>query len=64
MAKKPLEINPYYFGMQDDAKYIAWTWLMYNSQRRAVVDRWKELRNYIFATDTTTPLKAAEKPKV
>lgn len=52
MAKKPLQINE--FGRQDIAKFIANTWDRYNSQRHSQIDRWKEQRNYVFATDTTT----------
>lgn len=53
MAKKPLEVSAA-FGRENVAKYIANTWHTYNSQRRKKIDDWKELRNYIFATDTTT----------
>lgn len=53
MAKKPLEIQQM-FGQDNLSKYIAFTWFNYNSQRRPKIDAWKELRNYIFATDTTT----------
>ena len=52
MAKKPLQINE--FGRQDIAKFIANTWDRYNSQRQEQIERWKEQRNYVFATDTTT----------
>lgn len=52
MAKKPLQINE--FGRQDIAKFIANTWDRYNSQRHEQIERWKEQRNYVFATDTTT----------
>lgn len=53
MANKPLEISTM-FGSDDAAKYIAHTWHTYNSQRRPKLDAWKELRDYVFATDTTT----------
>lgn len=52
MAKKPLQVNE--FGRQDIAKFIANTWDRYNSQRHEQIERWKEQRNYVFATDTTT----------
>ena len=52
MAKKTLQINE--FGRQDIAKFIANTWDRYNSQRHEQIERWKEQRNYVFATDTTT----------
>jgi hypothetical protein len=41
-------------GRDPEAKYIGHTWFNYNSQRRVKIDQWKELRNYVFATDTTT----------
>lgn len=53
MAKKPLEITSV-FGRDNAAKYIAHTWHTYNSQRFPKIQAWKELRNYVFATDTTT----------
>lgn len=53
MARKPLEITKV-FNQDSEAKYIANTWLVYNSQRFSKIAEWKELRNYIFATDTTT----------
>lgn len=53
MARKPLTIEET-FGRDNLAKYIAHTWHRHNTDRQPVIDRWKELRNYIFATDTTT----------
>lgn len=50
MANKPLEIIP----RDDEAKFIANQWFVLNSNKRQQIERWKELRNYIFATDTTT----------
>ena len=50
MANKPLEIIP----RDDEAKFIANQWFVFNSNKRQQIERWKELRNYIFATDTTT----------
>ncbi len=44
---------------QDDASaWVSWLWNEYNSQRRGKIDEWKELRNYIFATDTKTTSNA------
>jgi hypothetical protein len=54
MAKKPLEIDAKMFGQDNLARYIANQWHVYNSQRNEKIAQWKELRNYIFATDTTT----------
>lgn len=53
MAKKPLEVGKA-FGRDGMAQYIALTWHNYNTQRFPKIQLWKELRNYIFATDTTT----------
>src|SRR5574338_566415 len=53
MAKKPLEMSTK-LGRDNEAAWIAHTWLTYNQQREIKIEQWKELRNYIFATDTTT----------
>jgi hypothetical protein len=53
MSKKVLEIGKE-FGQDSLAKYIAHTWHIYNTQRQDKINLWKELRNYVFATDTTT----------
>jgi hypothetical protein len=53
MAKKALEIGNT-FGRDNLAKYIAHTWNKYDTQRHPQITLWKELRNYVFATDTTT----------
>ena len=42
------------FGQATEAQYIANTWDNYNSQRQSKIALWKELRNYVFATDTST----------
>lgn len=52
MARKPLEISKL-FNRDSAALFIAHTWDNYNSQRREKIDEWSELRNFIFATDTT-----------
>lgn len=53
MARKPLETSAT-FGQDNEAKFIGQTWFNYNTQRQPKLDLWRELRNYIFATDTTT----------
>lgn len=53
MAKKPLEISTR-LGRDNEAAWIAHTWLTYNQQREIKIEQWKELRNYVFATDTST----------
>lgn len=51
--KKPLELTKQ-FSQDNIAAYIANTWFIYNSQRFPKLEEWRELRNYIFATDTST----------
>ena len=53
MSNKPLEIDAK-FGRDGEAKYIAHTWHTYNTQRQPKIELWKEIRNYVFATDTKT----------
>src|SRR6478736_6630812 len=54
MSKKPLNISPSTFGQSTTAAYISQLWLTWNTQRRPKIDEWKEVRNYVFATDTST----------
>lgn len=51
--KKPLEFSTQ-FSRDNLAAYIANTWFNYNSQRFGKIAEWRELRNFIFATDTAT----------
>lgn len=51
MANKPLQLEN---QREDLAKHIAYEWHRYNSQRHEKIAQWKELRNYVFATDTTS----------
>lgn len=51
MANKPLQLESV---REDLAKYVAYEWHRHNSQRQEKIALWKELRNYVFATDTTT----------
>ena len=53
MSKKALELRTEFKG-DNVAQYIATTWQNYQSQRFEKIAAWKELRNYVFATDTTT----------
>lgn len=53
MSKKALDICQL-FNRDSVAEYIANTWHVYNTQRFPAIQRWKEIRNYVFATDTTT----------
>ncbi|MDB4302070.1 hypothetical protein N9924_00740 [bacterium] len=38
----------------DESQWITYLWDKFNQQRRAKIEEWKELRDYVFATDTTT----------
>jgi len=53
MAKKVLEVRQA-FGGDNLGQYIALTWHNFHTQMFPKIEQWKELRNYIFATDTTT----------
>lgn len=52
MARKPLELSSV-FTRDSEAEFIANTWFNYQSQRQSKITEWNELRNYIFATDTS-----------
>lgn len=41
-------------GSDAPAAWVSQLWDKFNQQRRPKLEEWKELRNYIFATDTTT----------
>lgn len=53
MSKKALELRVQFKG-DDEAQYIANTWQNHRAQMFEKINQWKELRNYVFATDTTT----------
>lgn len=53
MSITPLEIEKK-AGREELAKYIGCTWSNWNLQRKGKIEEWKELRNYLFATDTST----------
>lgn len=38
----------------DESKWVVYLWDKFNQQRHGKIEEWKELRNYVFATDTTT----------
>lgn len=42
------------FSPDQPSEWIINLWDKYHQQRRGKVDEWKELRNYLFATDTST----------
>lgn len=53
MSKKVAELKVL-LDQDDPAKWVVYLWDKYNQQRRPKIEEWLELRNYIFATDTTT----------
>lgn len=53
MSKKALHLRTEFKG-DSVAKEIAHTWFNYHSQKLEVIKLWKEVRNYVFATDTST----------
>ena len=53
MATKVVDI-PDSFLQEDDAKWVSSLWDKYNQLRQPKLREWEEIRNYIFATDTTT----------
>lgn len=42
------------FNQDNEAAWVANLWDKFNQQRVGKIEEWKELRNYIFATDTST----------
>ena len=53
MATKPLETKHKEIG-DSLGREIGFKWNNWNIQRQGKMNEWKELRNYLFATDTTT----------
>lgn len=53
MSTKVAEIQ-HEFGQDKDSAWVSQLWDKFNNQRREKIEEWKELRNYLFATDTST----------
>lgn len=53
MSTKVAELNKW-LKQDDAAAWVSNLWTAFNNQRREKIEEWKELRNYVFATDTTT----------
>lgn len=53
MSTKVVELNKW-LKQDDAAAWVSNLWTAFNNQRREKIEEWKELRNYVFATDTTT----------
>jgi hypothetical protein len=58
MSDKVAEIKAL-AGRDNKAAWVANLWDTYNNQRASKINDWIELRNYIFATDTTTTSNSA-----
>lgn len=58
MSTTPLEINRR-LKHDDLAREIGSYWHNWNAQRSGKIQEWKELRNYLFATDTSTTTAGA-----
>ena len=53
MSTKVAELSAL-FNQDNEAAWVANLWDKFNTQRQGKIEEWKELRNYIFATDTST----------
>lgn len=53
MSKAVAEIQSF-MSADDKSKWVTHLWDTYSNDRRGKVEQWKELRDYLFATDTTT----------
>lgn len=42
------------FSQEDSAAWVSHLWNKFHMQRQEKIEEWQELRNYVFATDTTT----------
>ena len=48
------------FMTQDEpSQWVSYMWDTYNNQRREKIEEWKETRDYLFATDTSTTTNAS-----
>ncbi|AUR96941.1 head-to-tail joining protein [Vibrio phage 1.253.O._10N.286.45.B12] len=58
MSTKVAELRK--FLTQDEpSQWVSYLWDTYNNQRREKIEEWKEMRDYIFATDTSTTSNGA-----
>lgn len=53
MSTKVAELSKW-LNQDNEAAFVTNIWTTFNNQRREKIEEWKELRNYVFATDTTT----------
>lgn len=53
MSNKVMELTEL-ASRENPAAWVSQQWDKYNNERRTKIEEWKELRNYLFATDTST----------
>ena len=53
MSDKVAELSAL-FNQDEESAWVSNLWDKFNSQRQIKIEQWKELRNYVFATDTST----------
>lgn len=53
MSTKVAELSAI-FAQDETAAWVGNLWDKFNNQRREKIEEWKELRDYVFATDTST----------
>ena len=58
MSTKVMELNAL-FSQDDFSKYITMEWTRLQYQRQPKLAQWQELRDYVFAIDTTTTTNAS-----
>ena len=58
MSDKVAELSRV-FKQDDPAAWVTHLWVTYNNQRQGKIEEWLELRNYIFATDTSSTTNGA-----
>lgn len=54
MSKKVAELTSLLAPSNSKAEWVSRLWTRFNNQRIQKIEEWKELRAYLFATDTTT----------
>jgi len=55
MAGTVADLKEYFNGVKDNmGEQIGYLWADWNNQRSTKIEEWKELRHYVFATDTST----------
>lgn len=60
MSTKVIELGALTTALQQDSEavWVSNIWNTFNTQRSSKMDEWQEVRNYVFATDTSTTSNA------